>query len=465
MTDGMNGEQWGMQDYSYRDKIPKTEFTEVHLKIFRKHTECWKLHAYSTQPIDKPKATFAINSIYALENRDAPKIVWMKSPLATVFAKVLCDEILGLNEADRVYNCNRTGKNVWHHIGLNITSSVDDQVTDFFVVNRDELEDIRKKGDLWGPSTYGSGNTPGLRACQETIKKGLAFAIRHTVDCHDIPAKNPKIEKTVWDSIRLSIYDSFSMHLSEIADTSFVEETRQILAKLLSADGESYASRHIPKSEEDSYIRRELSSASSDNTYSQYDLAELSKYMCLADANLIPKTPIMEALHSLCLSAGWVLPSRKVCFVSERPEILKTDDRGLPHCQDGPAIKYSDGYSLHAWHGVRFPKNWIEKPPSPSAALKWPNIEQRRIACEMIGWDKILDELNAVVINCDDDPEIGELVSVVLPGIGTEQFLRVRCGTGRNFALPVPPEMKTALEANAWTWELEPHQYKPEVRT
>ena len=85
-------------DYSYRDAIPKTKFSESHLRVFRKQTKSWKLHAYSTEPIDKPKATSAINTIYALENRDAPKIIWTKSPLASVFAKVLCDEILGLND-------------------------------------------------------------------------------------------------------------------------------------------------------------------------------------------------------------------------------------------------------------------------------------------------------------------------------------------------------------------------------
>ena len=464
MTDGMHDMERDWIDYSYRDKIPKTEFTKAHLEIFRKHAECWKLHAYSTQPIDKPKATSAINSIYALENRDAPKIVWMKSPLATVFAKVLCDEMLGLHEADRVYNCDRTGKNVWWHVGHNISASVDDEMTDFVVINSEELEDIRKNDGFWG-SRYGRGDTPGLLACQETIKGGNSDAVRHLVNFHKFPAQNPKVEKTVCDSIGLSIYDSFGIHLSEIANTSFLEETRQHLVKLLSGHDESYENRHFPKSENESYIERELLSACRNRTYSQYDLAELSRYKCLADANLVSKSPLMEALYLLCLSTGWVLPSRRVCFVSERPEILKTDDRGLPHCEDGPAIKYSDGYSLHAWHGVRFPKDWVENLPRPADALKWPNIEQRRIACEMIGWDRILDELNAVVINCDDDPAIGELVSVELPDIGKERFLRVRCGTGRNFALPVPPEMKTAHQANAWTWGLSPEQYQPEVRT
>ena len=287
-----------------------------------------------------------------------------------------------------------------------------------------------------------------------------------------MPPKDLQLEEAVWDSIGLSIHDSFGIKPSEIADTSFVDETRRHLSMLLMAHNESYGRTHFPKSEtiykdgyNDRYIERELSCAVSNNAYSQYDLAELSKYMCLADANLIPKTRLMEALHKLCLSTGWVLPSRKVCFVSERPEILKTDDRGLPHCVDGPAIKYSDGFAIYAWHGQPYPAEWVKNPPRPAIALHWSNLEQRRVACEMVGWDNIIDELGGQLIDKDDDPGIGELVRVNLPGSGVENFLRVTCGTGRRFALPVPPEMKTALEANAWTWGLEPHQYKPEVRT
>jgi len=82
----------------------------------------------------------------------------------------------------------------------------------------------------------------------------------------------------------------------------------------------------------------------------------------------------------------------------------------------------------------------------------------------MVGWETILNELKAVTIDKNDDPEIGELLCVDIPGIGKEKFLRVTCGTGRQFTLPVPPEMKTALQANAWTWGLSPQQYKPEVR-
>ena len=73
--------------------------------------------------------------------------------------------------------------------------------------------------------------------------------------------------------------------------------------------------------------------------------------------------------------------------------------------------------------------------------------------------------IDAFVIDKDNDPEVGELVSVNIPGIGQENFLRVTCGTGRKFALHVPPNMETSRQANAWTWGLGPDQYEPEIRT
>ncbi len=52
-------------------------------------------------------------------------------------------------------------------------------------------------------------------------------------------------------------------------------------------------------------------------------------------------------------------------------------------------------------------------------------------------------------------PLIGELIEVTLPGADKERFLRVLCATGRRFALPVPKSCKTALAANAWTYDVE----------
>ena len=158
----------------------------------------------------------------------------------------------------------------------------------------------------------------------------------------------------------------------------------------------------------------------------------------------------------------------KFCIVSDFPEMLKIDDQNRAHGQDGPSHRWRDGWSLYHWHGVAVPEHWIMKKETLTAkeAMTWVNIEQRRAACEILGWAKILKELDAKIINEDGDPEIGTLVEVNLPDLGKERFLRVLCGTKREFAIPVPPNMKTALEAQSWTWGLEEKDFTiPEVRT
>lgn len=158
----------------------------------------------------------------------------------------------------------------------------------------------------------------------------------------------------------------------------------------------------------------------------------------------------------------------KFCIVSDRFEALKVDEQGRPHCANGPSHRWRDGWELYHWRGVKVPKEWILSPGllDPIVALNWPNIEERRAAAEIVGWGRIMEKLNPRVIDKDQDPEIGELLEVDIPDSGKERFLRVRCGTGRDFVLPVDPDSKTALEANARTFRLKPEELlESEVRT
>ena len=176
----------------------------------------------------------------------------------------------------------------------------------------------------------------------------------------------------------------------------------------------------------------------------------------------------LDGLMAVARTCGWVSVYDELAVVQDRPLIIKMDDQNRLHCEDGAAIMYADGFAVYAWHGVRVPSEWIEDRSSLTAkmALTWENTEQRRAACEILGWINVLKELKAKVIDKDEDPMIGTLVEVTIPEIGREKFLKVVCGTGREFAIPVPPEMKTALEANAWTFDIEPDVLRQlEVRT
>jgi hypothetical protein len=181
----------------------------------------------------------------------------------------------------------------------------------------------------------------------------------------------------------------------------------------------------------------------------------------------LPEFVAYQSWEDCAHHGGFRYMHEDFCMVSDFPEFLKVDDENLPHCEDGPSHVWRDGWSLYHWHGIAIPEEWIMDRSSitPTVALTWPNIEQRRAACEIVGWHNILRMLNAVVLDTNANPQIGELVEVELPEIGKERFLRVMCGTGREFAIPVPKEMVTAHQANAWTWNLTEEEYNPEVRT
>jgi len=166
-------------------------------------------------------------------------------------------------------------------------------------------------------------------------------------------------------------------------------------------------------------------------------------------------------------SGHWVFVFEGKILCAERPKELKVDAEGRLHCESGPALIYHDGSKVYSWHGTTIPGTWIEDKSSLTAqvALTWQNVEERRCAVEILGWDRILQELKPKVIDEDPNPEIGILLRCDLPDAPNEQFLKVKCGTGRDFVLPVPPDMKTARQANAWTYSLEPEDYNLEIRT
>ena len=163
----------------------------------------------------------------------------------------------------------------------------------------------------------------------------------------------------------------------------------------------------------------------------------------------------------------------KFCIISDRPEILKQDEQNRPHCEDGAFCKWRDGMSLYAWHGVYVPEKWImdKENLTSSEVLAESNAEIRRAGCEILGWDKVLEDpsLNPRIID-EDLPHIGTLIEIDLPEAPRQRFIKFQCGTGRYFAEPVNDnQYDTALKANAagngWRGIGDPRNYIPFIRT
>ena len=179
--------------------------------------------------------------------------------------------------------------------------------------------------------------------------------------------------------------------------------------------------------------------------------------------------PIFEAFEAGAFSL-WV--GAETIYVAVLPTKVLVDDQRRLHCENGPAFAWLNDIQDFYWRGIRVPESWIMDRATLTAdmALSEQNIELRRAACEILGWDTILKNLGSVTIDKDGDPQIGELVEVKLPGEDkkkiTARYLRVQCGTGRKFAVCVPPDTKTALDAQAWMLGLPLDKFqKPEIRT
>ena len=144
---------------------------------------------------------------------------------------------------------------------------------------------------------------------------------------------------------------------------------------------------------------------------------------------------------------GWVWPFSGAVIITDRPSVIALDGEKRLHCGTGPAIKYRDGFAVYAWHGVRIPDDWIGGGLDAKTAVTWPNVEQRRAAIEILGWQNVLSALDAKSLGGNPDPKIGELIEVQLPfedddGNATTRalFLKAQCGTGRTIFEAVDPD-------------------------
>lgn len=216
------------------------------------------------------------------------------------------------------------------------------------------------------------------------------------------------------------------------------------------------------------YVKGNLNDFISNVIFGQHESHWIGFYDFFKNEVGVSKIEKIQYLIDVAKNCGWVYCGDDIAIIMDRPLFIKLDENKRLHNENGPAIKYMDGFAIYSWHGTKIPKEWIEDKDNftPEMAFAVENVELRRVAFEIIGWNNILKKLECKVIDEDEDPMIGTLLETTLPDFGTVRFIRVLCGTGRTFAIPVPPTVKTALEANAWTYNIEPNFLRNlEVRT
>lgn len=188
------------------------------------------------------------------------------------------------------------------------------------------------------------------------------------------------------------------------------------------------------------------------------------------ELNLKEQTEKILGIIELTKSCGWIYPTKNICFASERHNILNLNDSGMIHSSTGPAIQYPDGWKIYAINGVRLKEYIVERPHEITVKKidEESNLEIKRIMIEKYGTSKYLLDSGAELINSD---EYGRLYRKEIDG--DEPILMVRVinstaeadGTFKEYFLRVPPEMKTAHDAVAWTFGKTKETYNPTIET
>ncbi|WP_262401511.1 DUF6745 domain-containing protein [Actinomadura sp. CNU-125] len=172
---------------------------------------------------------------------------------------------------------------------------------------------------------------------------------------------------------------------------------------------------------------------------------------------------------TLARSCGPWWPRRDVCVVSERPAEIRTEPAGdhgevRLHGADGPAVRYRDGWTVHAWHGTRVP-SWVIDDPDVRRIENERNVEVRRCGMERIGWPAHIDAVGMTLLGVAPDPgnpghelrlyDTGRDACVLLAVNGSPE----RDGTRRRYGLTVPRRLTDPVAAAGWTYGLSADQY------
>lgn len=168
-----------------------------------------------------------------------------------------------------------------------------------------------------------------------------------------------------------------------------------------------------------------------------------------------------DAWETLSLHSGPRVVHKDFCIISDRPERLLVDAQNRPHCDDGPFCRWRDGSTLYSVHGVRVPAWVIEQPErvTARAVLDEQNAEIARVMRERVGTERFLTEAGAgKAHSCPDftHPDHSlDLYEIKLPHDpeGCEKHLSmIDPSTERRYLLRVPPAVRRADDAKAWTF-------------
>lgn len=114
----------------------------------------------------------------------------------------------------------------------------------------------------------------------------------------------------------------------------------------------------------------------------------------------------LDALYQLIQQCWRIYPCNNLCVVSDRPTSFSVDALGMLHSNGTPALQFSDGFEVYAYHGRNLPKKYGQVPFSGWQVdwlLEDESIPIRHELIKEIGYYKICQQLPSTELDVDGD--------------------------------------------------------------
>jgi hypothetical protein len=167
--------------------------------------------------------------------------------------------------------------------------------------------------------------------------------------------------------------------------------------------------------------------------------------------------------------AGYLFTDR-ICYALAKPTELSINEARQIHNGERAAIRWSDGSAVYSWKGVIVSSRLIRQRARITAEeiSKQANAEIRRVMIDLYGEARYLQDANA---KCIHEDMYGKLYRLELQD--DEPLVMVRVmnstpepdGTYKPYFLRVPPTIRRAKEAVAWSFGLAESEYFPRKET
>jgi hypothetical protein len=416
------------------------KLTDEQIGRFPEFVDKWTRIGLSIDPACRQKAEMAINQVYKYAGIKQPrKIVWCGSPLSQGLTRslILDKKFVWASVGDSVR------ASVWASVGDSVWASVGDSV--WASVRASVWDSV---GDSVWDSVWASVWASVGDSVWASVRASVWASVRASVWASVGASVWASVRASVWDSVGDSVGDSV---WASVGDSVWASVRASVWASVRASVWDS------------------VGDSVWDSGYGQHDAGWLGFYDYFKSVlNLKEQTERLQGLAEYSQNAGWFLPHANICWVSERHNVLRRDERGRIHSETGPAIAYPDGWSIYAWHGIRVPESVIEKRNeiSVTAILKEQNTEVRRVMRNLYGNERFMQDAGAKEIDAAPSHK-ARLLTIHLPGDPVEiRMVELTCpSTGNKYMERVPPDVRSAIEALSWRFNVKPAEYKPELET